>query len=218
LARSRRQAEQKSASRERNHDASARAVQFTQETVNASNVGHLPAPLDFLEESAEKRPQESSGAIRESEEHRQGSLGKAETTEPLSPDLDRILKRIHNLELLAVRGGDQNSTFRPRLDRSSENPQMDALQRRQAAVLNQHGGDAAHLPDLELAIQRIQIIEADFDLLHSKYNASKAVAPSPKLWVREEVNGGALSLTKNLVAEIEQEILAELLNKELLFS
>jgi hypothetical protein len=218
---------------------SARAVQFTQETVNASNVGNLPAPPDFLDQSAEMRPEESSGARKVSEAqrdqaaaqgqrfennqeqteyYRQGSLGKAATTEPLSPDLDRILKRIHNLELLAVRGGDPNSTFRPRLESSSENPQVDALQRRQALVLNQHGCNAAHLPDLELAVQRIQIIEADFDLLHSKYNTSKAVAPSPKLWVREEVNGRAMSLSKDLVAEIEQEILAELLNKELLFS
>jgi hypothetical protein len=108
---------------------------------------------------------------------------------------------------------------RSRIKDSSENLQLDELQKEQRRqVLGQNGGNVArHVSDLELAVQRIRIIEADFDLVHSKYN-SKTFETSPRPRLREaEVDGGALTLSKNLVAEIEQEILAELINKELCF-
>ena len=93
------------------------------------------------------------------------------------------------------------------------------MRRRDLDILGQ-GSRSAHSADLKLAVQRIQIIEADFELLHSKYSKGSAAAtPVERARLVEEEGRGMMGkVSREMMVDIEQEILAELLSRELWLS
>jgi hypothetical protein len=115
---------------------------------------------------------------------------------------------VHNLELLAVRGeAPAGKGSIPVLSNNNE-PKMDLS-------VGRERGREAFSADLELAVQRIQTIEADFELLHQKYRSVEVARERVGNMEDGESN---VNISREFMVEIEQEILAELLNKELWFS
>ena len=160
-------------------------------------------------------------AQEEEEVEREGRPLQAEgRRQPQSPDLDRILSRIHNLELLAVRGDERSNSRREPLDHPEGKTLQDTEMRRRDLDILGQGSRSAHSADLQLAVQRIQIIEADFELLHSKYSKGSAAAtPVERARLVEEEGRGMMGkVSREMMVDIEQEILAELLSRELWLS
>jgi hypothetical protein len=155
------------------------------------------------------RPRRDDQPIRE--EHWE-ALTNNSSRRPFSPDLERILKRVHNPELLAAQGESrtQKSSIPARNKEPEEKIAKDVV----------GGGDRdVNSADLERAVQRIETIEADFELLHQKYRSLGGTRASPGIVERREDEGSNNGhISRELIVEIEQEILAEMLNSELWYS
>jgi hypothetical protein len=154
-----------------------------------------------------ERPHREDQPIRE--EHRE-ALANDSSRRPFSPDLERILKRVHNLELLAAQ-------VEPRTQKGS----IPAREEKIAQDVVGGGDRDVYSADLERAVQRIETIEADFELLHQKYRSlggAKASTVNVETERREVegLNNGHIS--RELIVQIEQEIMAELLSSELWYS
>ncbi len=177
---------------------------------------HTPASLhrkqlgtSFGSSTEADRPRREDQPIRE--EHKE-TLTNYSSRRPFSPDLERILKRVHNLELLAAQG--ESRTEKSSIPVRNEEPDEKMAQ----DVVG--GGDRdVYSADLERAVQRIETIEADFEVLHQKYRSLGGTRASPGNVERREVEGlNNGQISRELIVEIEQEILAELLNSELWYS
>jgi hypothetical protein len=162
---------------------------------------HREQPRTSVGSIEADRPSREDQQIRE--EHWE-VLTNSSSRRPFSPDLERILKRVHNLELLAAQG--EPRTRKGSIPVRNKEPEEKMAQDRDV-----------YSADLERAVQRIETIEADFELLHQKYrNLGGARAGNVERREDEELNNGHIS--RELIVEIEQEILAELLNSELWYS
>jgi hypothetical protein len=157
------------------------------------------------------RPSREDQPIRE--EHWE-ALTNNSSRRPFSPDLERILKRVHNLELLAAQG--ESRTQQGSIP--ARNNSLKETEEKMAQDVPEGGGDRdVYSADLERAVQRIETIEADFELLHQKYR-SLGGARAGNLERREDEGWNNGQISRELVVQIEQEILAELLKSELWYS
>jgi hypothetical protein len=154
------------------------------------------------------RPSREDQPIRE--EHWE-ALTNYSSRRPFSPDLERILKRVHNLELLAAQG--ESRTQKGSIPVRNKVPEEKMAQ----DVLAGGGDRDVYSADLERAVQRIETIEADFELLHQKYSSLEG-ARVGNVERREDEGWNNGHMSRELIVEIEQEILAELLNSELWYS
>jgi hypothetical protein len=150
------------------------------------------------------RPSREDQPIRE--EHSE-VLTNNSSRRPFSPDLERILKRVHNLELLAAQG--ESRTQKGSIPAREEKIAQDVV----------GGGDRdVYSADLERAVQRIETIEADFELLHQKYRSLGGARAGNMERREDEGSNNNGHISRELIVEIEQEILAELLSSELWYS
>ena len=97
---------------------------------------------------------EADCSVSEKKEGREGVAGPLPGSSVRNPQQDNLAKRIHNLELLAAAGQSNNT-------RSHGSPRLNAEK------------DSSNTESFQYLVNRLDIIQSDFELIQSKYQKRK---------------------------------------------